>query len=265
MSRAQPWLLGAEAEHNLILGVAHGLIDRETGDETPGYFATAEERGQVVGCAFRTPPHQLGLTRFPAQATAKLADDVAGAYEHVPGVTGPASAAEHFAAAWVERRGGSWHVRLQMRIHELRDVVLPTRRAAGRLRRAAESEIELANAWAAGFVRDAGIVNAAGEFGERLIRAGSLYFWDDGGAKSMVGSTRNTPNGACVNAVYTPPEHRGRGYATMAVAAFSRKMLDDGYRFCCLYTDQSNPTSNAIYRRIGYRAVCDAVDIDFRG
>ena len=62
---------------------------------------------------------------------------------------------------------------------------------------------------------------------------------------------------AAVNAVYTPPEQRRRGYATAAVAVLSQRLLDTGYQFCCLFTDLSNPTSNTIYQRIGYRPLCD--------
>jgi uncharacterized protein len=39
-------------------------------------------------------------------------------------------------------------------------------------------------------------------------------------------------------------------------------LLDN--RYCCLYTDLANPTSNAIYYRIGYRPVCDAAEYFFR-
>jgi uncharacterized protein len=43
----------------------------------------------------------------------------------------------------------------------------------------------------------------------------------------------------------------------------SQGALDAGARFCFLYTDLSNPTSNAIYTRIGYRPVGDALDVLF--
>jgi predicted GNAT family acetyltransferase len=55
-----------------------------------------------------------------------------------------------------------------------------------------------------------------------------------------------------INFVYTPPAHRGRGYASACVAALTRRMLDEGRRYCFLFTDLSNPTSNGIYRAIGY-------------
>src|SRR5206468_1492050 len=74
-----------------------------------------------------------------------------------------------------------------------------------------------------------------------------------------------TPNGIRISVVYTPPELRGRGYASACVAALSQRMLDAGKRFCFLYTDLANPTSNKIYRTIGYEPVCDNLQILFEG
>jgi predicted GNAT family acetyltransferase len=66
-----------------------------------------------------------------------------------------------------------------------------------------------------------------------------------------------------VNAVYTPPEQRRKGYATAAVAALSGMLLAAGKDFCCLYTDVANPTSNSIYRKIGYRPVREDAELVF--
>lgn len=63
--------------------------------------------------------------------------------------------------------------------------------------------------------------------------------------------------------MYTPPERRGRGYASNNVAAASQAQLDSGLRFLFLYTDLSNPTSNRIYRDIGYQPVCDVDEYRF--
>jgi predicted GNAT family acetyltransferase len=68
---------------------------------------------------------------------------------------------------------------------------------------------------------------------------------------------------ARIGYVYSPPEWRGRGYATACVARVSQRVLDSGLQFCFLYTDLSNPTSNSIYRRLGYRPVYDVVAIGF--
>jgi len=65
--------------------------------------------------------------------------------------------------------------------------------------------------------------------------------------------------------VYTPPEHRGRGYAAAATAAVTRRLLDAGTREVLLFTDLANPTSNRLYRRLGYRPVEEVVTLVFAG
>jgi predicted GNAT family acetyltransferase len=92
---------------------------------------------------------------------------------------------------------------------------------------------------------------------------GVLLWEHDGEIVSFAGWGGPTPNGARVGPVYTPPELRGRGYATAATAELSRRLLASGRRFCFLYTDLANPTSNAIYERIGYRRVCESAEIVF--
>jgi predicted GNAT family acetyltransferase len=56
---------------------------------------------------------------------------------------------------------------------------------------------------------------------------------------------------------------RRRGYATALTAELSRSLLAGGRRFCFLFTDLANPTSNAIYMRIGYRPVTDVEEWRF--
>jgi predicted GNAT family acetyltransferase len=73
----------------------------------------------------------------------------------------------------------------------------------------------------------------------------------------MAGFGGRTPNGTRIGPVYTPPELRGRGYGSALTAAVTERLLGSGLRFCFLYTDLANPTSNSIYQRIGYRPVSD--------
>jgi predicted GNAT family acetyltransferase len=37
----------------------------------------------------------------------------------------------------------------------------------------------------------------------------------------------------------------------------TQMLLDRGGRFCFLFTDLANPTSNSIYQTVGYRPVAD--------
>ena len=93
--------------------------------------------------------------------------------------------------------------------------------------------------------------------------AGVALWIDDGSVCSLAGFGGPTPNGIRIGPVHTPLASRGRGYGTTVTARLSRLLLERGHRFCFLYTDLANPTSNAIYTRIGYEPVCDSREISF--
>ena len=90
-----------------------------------------------------------------------------------------------------------------------------------------------------------------------MRRTESGYIWEDGGPVSMLQATGATPHGIRIGAVYTPPELRRRGYASALTAAASQAELDRGRRWCFLFTNLANPTSNRIYQAIGYRPIRD--------
>jgi GNAT superfamily N-acetyltransferase len=263
LEAAQDWLLEAEAENNLALGIALQWRGRVPADPPP-YWATVRDAKGVVGCAFRTPPHQLGVSRMPAAGIAPLADDVGRVYASLNGVGGPTADAEAFARAWVARRGGAWRTRFRMRLHELTSVSFPTPLPSGSLRKATEADLPLAREWVDAFQRDVGLTVAVPDMAQRTIGGGRLFFWVDAGREcAMVAFSRETRSGCAINMVYTPPQFRRSGYATAATATLSEALLKGGRRFCCLYTDLANPTSNSIYAKIGYRPIRDDVEIDF--
>ena len=92
----------------------------------------------------------------------------------------------------------------------------------------------------------------------------TAYLWvDEGRPVSLAGAGGLTPNGIRVGPVYTPPELRGRGYASNLVAGVSQAQLDAGRRFVFLFTDLANPTANHIYQEIGYEPVTDIDEYAF--
>jgi len=92
----------------------------------------------------------------------------------------------------------------------------------------------------------------------------SAYLWVDRGRPvSLTGAGGLTPKGIRVGPVYTPPDARGRGYASNLVAEVSQALLDSGRTFVFLFTDLANPTSNKIYQAIGYEPVSDVDEWEF--
>ena len=259
LAAAEAALLLAEVENNLMLGIAREAAERDAAPGAAEYFAAALAEQEIVGCAFRSVPDKIGITRIgTAEALLALAVDAGSACADASSVGGPEPTVATFAELLAATTGRRAEPRMAQRIHELRSVVPPHRPARGRLRQANEGEIGPVTPWVEDMLSVMGDQRHAGEIARERIQGGHLFVWDDDGPVSMAAWTGKTPNGVRVNFVYTPPELRGRGYASACVAALSQRLLDQGNAYCCLYTDLANATSNAIYRRIGYRPVCDA-------
>jgi predicted GNAT family acetyltransferase len=212
----------------------------------------------------RTPPHRLLVSAGPDDALHALGCDARRAFGALPGVVGPTAAAAAFATAWSALTGTGAAVSMRFRVHAIEHVANDLAPAPGSLRVATEADGPLALAWFDAFAKEAlpHQPNEADERVDRFLQSGLLFFWCDPEPVAILGITGRTTHGARVGPVYTPPAFRGRGYGTAAVAALTRGVLVER-SYCCLYTDLANPTSNRIYRRIGYRPVCDVDEVTF--
>ena len=263
LARVGPFLRAREAEHNLALGLLGRLqTDRRLYGFDPT-FVVVEDRGEVVGCLLRTPPHGVVLSRFEDIAGVDVvAADVSDMHPGLPGVVGPAVEAARFADTWSAATGVPARIAVRQRVHAAAGVhSLPA--APGRMRAPHPDEMPTMVDWLRAFADEALHEAPHVEDIELTYRRkeadphGAWLVWDDGGLVSIAGYGNPTPSGIRVGPVYTPPEHRGRGYATSLVAELTAERLAAGLTFCFLFTDLSNPTSNAIYARIGYEPVAD--------
>ncbi|GAA3545982.1 hypothetical protein GCM10022295_29820 [Streptomyces osmaniensis] len=66
-----------------------------------------------------------------------------------------------------------------------------------------------------------------------------------------------------VDPVYTPAHLRAHGYAAAVTGEVSRAALVSGATDVVLYTDPTNPTSNALYQRLGYVRIADFTGYQF--
>jgi predicted GNAT family acetyltransferase len=248
LERAAP-VLADEARHNLILGLAATLRDNPALYDEQQLWLVLEE-GEAVGAALRTPPYNLVLGGGSNEAFEGLAREVG----ELPGAVGVVPEIDVFVAAYERVRG----VRSEPEVEQ--GVYTATAADRGLLVRWwGEFGIEALSAVEQDEEQNGRNVD------HRLGTPGNgIALWEvDGEAVSVAGYGSLTPTGVRIGPVYTPREHRGRGYASAVTAHVSAEQLAAGRDFCFLYTDLANPTSNKIYVAIGYRRVADAVQYDF--
>jgi hypothetical protein len=134
----------------------------------------------------------------------------------------------------------------------------------GRARAAVPGELPLLREWFRGFAEWTSSPPPPGSEIERRVDEGLLLVWEvDGLPVSMVGRTPVVLEQAKIAPVYTPAALRGRGYAGAVTAAAGDAALAAGAREVLLFTDLANPTSNALYPRIGYRPVSDFLSLSW--
>jgi len=265
LEAAGPVLLADETRHALMLGIAGtAALSPDIYPTFHGWLVT--ERGAPIAAALRTPPSNLVLAA--PRSDAALAQLVEAIDDDPHGAGGALPEIDAFGTAWSAHRGVTARRTISMRLFRL-EQVLPVPVAPGRMRRQELEDTELLVRWLHAFEAEArGSETTDEEQARRIVELrlhaeeAGFMVWEDGGAPVTVsGYGGRTPNGMRIGPVYTPPELRGRGYATALVAELSSRLLADGRRFCCLFTDLANPTSNRIYQRIGYAPVCDWAEL----
>jgi len=101
-------------------------------------------------------------------------------------------------------------------------------------------------------------VDAANPAGHRFA------LWDVDGRPVSMAMLRVPAFGVSrIGPVFTPRHDRGHGYGSAVTAAAAQLAHRSGTADVVLFADLANPTSNAIYQRIGFEPVADSVRIDF--
>ncbi len=270
LAAAQAALESREAANNLMLGVCLRLVHQPERIHTPPLLVTVHDAGGLALAAMMTSPYELVLYHHqgdPGPPLDALAQELVASVWSVPGVLAPDGLAEAFARRWAGLTACTVRPARQQRVFRLTKMPPPPA-IAGRLRPATAGDLTLVTNWWEAFN-----LEALGETSDESLREaarlriadGDIFLWEVEPARpvSMMARTRPTRHGIGVSLVYTPPALRRLGYASAGVTALSRRLLAEGRRFCCLFTDLANPTSNHIYQVIGYRPVADFNEFRF--
>lgn len=263
-----PYLQQREAEHNMLLAYLGDLL-REPPETPPdhtymGYVETDEGElvavGHFAGYRFSFSHPKAGYEN----AIEMLLDDAIS--PAIKRLVLPTEFASLMEEKWMARTGQRMILDMAMRVYRLDAVKAPTN-IAGTMRLATMQDSIQVRKWMIAFEVETFGANPDEIDEERLTRwmgrflandVYSIVFWEvDGQPVAMAGTVGRSPTGMRIGLVYTPPEHRGHGYASAVTAALSQSLLDSGLQFCTLNTDLVNPTSNKIYQAIGYYPVAD--------
>lgn len=261
--------------------VAEDRAGVEHDPNVPRWWMTAlDDADEVVGVAMRTAtgaPYPLYVLPMPDPAAVAFARALHDRGEGVTALNGTLPSTRVCAEELVRLEGGEVVESQRTRLFELAELVPPSHRPPGTLRPARADDAALCLDWFLAFLADAdeqagrprGSSPEISTFSEadmlRRITDGVIWLWEeeDGTPVHVTGANPPSFGVSRVGPVYTPPEHRGRGYASAAVAEVSRLIREGGSRVC-LFTDQANPTSNHIYQELGYEPVADLVSLTLR-
>jgi predicted GNAT family acetyltransferase len=264
LSDAARFLAIDPIRHNVVLTLLHQRV----ADPEPGRYWIVDIGDEPAGVVFQSPLSFMAtITPMPAEAVLAVVDAMVHDGVELPGVNGEAATAARFAGHWAERTKAAARPDQGQRIYEVDTVISAHPPAGGRLRPADQGDEAVLVRWFDAFHREATAdlgrpVPTWAEVVDRRLRTGQLWLWDDEGPVAMAGLSEPVSGVVRVGPVYTPTERRNSGYASALVAGVSSGVRSRGQR-CMLYTDLANPTSNSIYRALGYRAVAEALRYAF--
>lgn len=268
-ARVWPLLAGRPVAHTLALSILETLRAGHRWSAEPvllGWFSSA---GAVTGAVSMTPPFGLLLAELPPGSEAELVGQVRAAGAAVPDVAGPTDQVHRFAACWTAGSALGAEISRRERLYGLDRLDGPDPMPAGAARVAQAEDLDLLLEWLTEFYRETGsrAVTPDRAMYQRRVELGLLWFWLDpeGSPVSLAGRQVGVAGASRVGPVYTPPSFRGRGYGSAATAAVTRDALERGAEHVLLFADLANPTSNAIYQRLGYRPVDDRLVLRFVG
>lgn len=268
---AGPMLARRPDENTVALTLIESLL---AANSTPssgamfGWFANGSgdpaEPGAVGGTMLRTPPFPLLLSELGDAAEESLLDALPEQGREIPALSGEVGSVERVAARWCALHGGSSSLDMSQHLYRLGQLVQPS--VPGSARLAGASDLDLVVAWFEAFVEEAEGNHAGADLIRARVSDELVWLWVDGSATpvSMAGRNRIAVGVSRVGPVYTPVEHRRHGYGAAVTAACSQAALAAGAEAVVLFTDASNPTSNAIYQQLGFRLQSDRLVMSLR-
>ncbi|WP_406124591.1 GNAT family N-acetyltransferase [Streptomyces sp. NBC_00989] len=262
------FLRSRPAPHTTALTVMERLRTHGSAEHGDGaaLFGRLERAGGVDATFYRLPSRGLAPTSLTPGQADTLAAHLADLGHSLPYVTADQSTATAFAEAWRRHTGATSTLRVRLHLYRLGTLTPqePVPEGRGRVARS-EDHAQVVH-WCHEFAAAVDEV-LPDSWADTRFADKHFTFWEtpDGTPVSIAGSTSKIGGMVRVDPVYTPAHLRGRGYAGAVTAEVTRAALTTGATDVVLFTDPGNPTSNALYQRLGYVRITDWAVYDFSG
>lgn len=256
-------LLENESTNNLILGLANRMANSEQCEEKPLFLSILKDKG-IVAQAIHTHQHKpIAITKMLPEEIDELIAYLKSKDLNLNGVVGEISSAQYFAKVW----GPVNILGMHQGIYEIADVIIP-KLDGEYLHQATEQDRGICQEFLEGFVsecfpEETDIKSRAKEILDRNLTVKKLFLLKNSKDEpvSMAANVRESRNAATISLVYTPKDLRAHGYGSKVTALISKYFIDNGKKKCNLFTDLSNPTSNSIYQKIGYKKIGESIHL----
>lgn len=265
---AGDYLRTQPVRHTVMLTILESL--RQSGPavfgDAPPVFGWHTDAARLTDGAFlQTPPYPVLLAALPGGSVPDLIRLLRQNASPLAAVNVAGPDEGSLSAAWAAATaGGTVTARMRSRLYWLAGLMPPDPAPPGSARLATDDDLDLLVSWHAAFTEE---VEGIAIEPERTVRDrmsyGGIMLWEAAAEPvAMAALSREVAGVTRVVTVYTPPRFRRHGYGGAITTAVSQAALDAGAARVVLYTDVANPTSNALYQRLGYRPVEDRVLLD---
>lgn len=230
-----------------------------------------ENRNVIIGqSTLKHPAWIWTLKEIENEDIEKLKKDFIELYKDVDALTFVArpDIAVTLAEYYYANTKMKYHAHLQMESFKCSQIIEP-KSTQGFLRKAVMNDISVISEFLSGFIYDCFGKKTSSEeqreTAKAYIESGNLYVWSNNDEViSMANIAHCARRHARLNAVYTKPYMRGKGFGAMIVSGISKIILNEN-KIPVLYTDLSNPASNKAYKNVGFIECGKVTQVVFEG
>lgn len=257
-----------EVYYQLMITNANALKDQP---DDQAFFGLVRDLDNIVVIFIYRPPYNLvvhPLKPISDEDMMIFANAVYQKDSNIPGINAPDWFARSFLDSFKMLSGRDYHLYLSMDIMEIR-TLNPVNLPSVTCKVADDDDLSLIDRWAYDFQKEAlheipdiSIIHQKNL--ERIAKKQCYVILDDHHIPHAMGLlTRPMKKGIAITLVYTDPSSRGKGYGMSVAYHLTKIAFDLGYQYVTLYVDKSNPISNRVYKKVGFRVIIDQSDYRF--